>query len=75
MRDRIESAREDIDGTMTDTGPTASQRSDRWLEARSTNVQLVCIFYLVSIVVGLTAIVGIVIAYINRGKWCCDHGR
>jgi uncharacterized membrane protein len=65
-----------LEGIMTDTGPAAPRKTDRWLEPGTTNVQVIYILYLVSIAIGLTAIIGIVIAYINRGKsqpWLETH--
>lgn len=63
---------------MTETNPIPPVRGDDsgWLEPGPSNVQLVYILYLVSFVVGVTALVGIVIAYINRGKrgdWVETH--
>ncbi|TIX40047.1 MAG: hypothetical protein E5V19_05430, partial [Mesorhizobium sp.] len=40
----------------------------RWLEPGSTNALVIYILYLASLVIGVTGIVGIVLAYINRGK-------
>ena len=50
--------------------------SDRWLEPGPTNMQVIYALYLVSFVIGVTALIGIVIAYINRGKasgWVETH--
>lgn len=50
--------------------------SDRWLEPGPTNMQVIYALYLVSFVIGVTALIGIVIAYINRGKasgWIETH--
>lgn len=62
---------------MTDpTTPPAPRQTDRWLEPGPTNVQVIYALYLASFVIGVTAIVGIVIAYINRGKaggWIETH--
>ncbi len=47
-----------------------------WLEPGPANMQLVYVLYLVSFVVGITALIGIVIAYVNRGKsepWVETH--
>lgn len=49
---------------------------DNWLEPGKTNIQLVYILYLLSFVVGITSIVGVVIAYLNRSKatgWMQSH--
>ncbi len=62
---------------MTDpTTPPAPRQTDRWLEPGPTNVQVIYALYLASFVIGVTAIIGIVIAYINRGKaggWIETH--
>lgn len=62
--------------STTDPQKPAPRQTDRWLEPGPTNVQVIYILYLVSFVVGITAIAGIVIAYINRGKaggWVESH--
>lgn len=63
---------------MTDTKPMppAPRQTDTWLEAGPTNLTVVYILYLVSLVIGIGLIVGVVIAYINRGKvggWVDTH--
>lgn len=63
----------DINSGTTDSGPTGSgkpapRQTDRWLEPGSTNALVIYILYLASLVIGVTGIVGIVLAYINRGK-------
>ncbi len=62
---------------MTDPNtPPAPRQTDRWLEPGPTNVQVIYVLYLASFVIGITAIIGIVIAYINRGKgggWIETH--
>ena len=58
------------------TPPPAPRQTDRWLEPGPTNVQIIYILYLVGFVIGITAIIGLVIAYINRGKaggWIETH--
>ncbi|MBN9548661.1 MAG: hypothetical protein J0H31_07210 [Alphaproteobacteria bacterium] len=45
-----------------------SRQSDRWLEAGQTNALVIYILYLASVVIGVTGLFGIVLAYINRGK-------
>lgn len=58
------------------TPPPAPRQTDRWLEPGPTNVQIIYILYLVGFVIGVTAIIGLVIAYINRGKaggWIETH--
>src|SRR5688572_30044953 len=49
-------------------GPSAPRQTDRWLEPGTTNVQVINILYLASLVIGVSVLVGIVLAYINRGK-------
>jgi uncharacterized membrane protein len=49
-------------------GPSAPRQTDRWLEPGTTNVQVIYILYLASLVIGVSVLVGIVLAYINRGK-------
>ncbi len=47
-----------------------------WIEPGRQNAQLVYILYLVSLAVGLTGLVGLVFAYINRGSaaaWVDTH--
>jgi uncharacterized membrane protein len=52
-----------------DQGPSsASRQTDRWLEPGRTNALVIYILYLASFVIGITGIIGIVLAYINRGK-------
>ncbi len=51
-----------------DPGPSAPRQTDRWLEPGTTNVQVIYILYLASLVIGISVLVGIVLAYINRGK-------
>ncbi len=62
---------------MTDPNtPPAPRQTDRWLEPGPTNVQVIYVLYLASFVIGITGIIGIVIAYINRGKaggWIETH--
>ena len=46
------------------------------MDPGQTNVQLIYVCYLVGFVVGITTLVGIVLAYINRGKaggWVETH--
>jgi len=51
--------------------------TDRWLEPGPTNVQVIYGLYLAGLVVGITALAAIVIAYLNRGKaaepWVESH--
>jgi len=56
---------------MSNTEPGMSsgpRQTDGWLEPGQTNVQLIYILFLASLVIGVTGIVGIVLAYINRGN-------
>lgn len=59
----------------TNTKPTP-RKSSGWLEPGPANIQLIYILYLVGFVIGISALVGIVLAYINRGKseeWVETH--
>lgn len=63
---------------MSDNGPQAPppRETDRWLEPGKINVQVIYVLYLVAFAVGITAIIGVVIAYLNRGKgapWVQTH--
>jgi uncharacterized membrane protein len=51
-----------------DPGPSAPRKTDRWLEPGATNVQVIYILYLAGLVIGVSGLVGIVLAYVNRGK-------
>ncbi|MBY8916846.1 hypothetical protein KUG85_08445 [Nitratireductor sp. L1-7-SE] len=56
--------------------PDETRKTDRWLEPGPTNIQVIYILYLVGFVIGISALVGIVIAYMNRGKasgWLETH--
>ncbi|MGE0502861.1 MAG: DUF4870 family protein [Rhizobiaceae bacterium] len=56
--------------------PPPTRQTDGWLEPGATNVQVVYILYLAGFVIGITPIVGLVIAYVNRGKsppWLETH--
>jgi len=55
---------------MSNPGPNTPtpRQTDRWLEPGSTNALVIYILYLASLVIGVTGIVGLVLAYINRGK-------
>ena len=53
-----------------------TRKTDRWLEPGKTNLQVIYILYLVSFVIGISGIVGIVLAHLNRGKseaWLESH--
>lgn len=61
---------------MSDTNNQAPRQTDRWLEPGKTNIQVIYFLYLASFVVGLTALIGIVLAYMNRDKaggWIETH--
>jgi uncharacterized membrane protein len=56
--------------------PTAPRQTDSWLEPGRTNAQIIYILYLAGLVIGISGLVGIVLAYINRGKaeaWVDTH--
>jgi uncharacterized membrane protein len=58
--------------TMTPT-PTPNEGA---FDRNATNVNLIYYFYLASVVLGLTAIIGLIMAYINRGSggdWLDTH--
>jgi len=60
---------------MSSTDPQPRQ-TDRWLEPGASNVQVIYILYLAGLVIGVSGIVGIVLAYLNRGKaggWVETH--
>ena len=48
--------------------PVTPRQTDGWLEPGPQNALVIYILYLVGFVIGITAIVGIVMAYLNRGK-------
>jgi uncharacterized membrane protein len=61
---------------MSDPQPQAPRQSDRWLEPGATNVQVIYVLYLAGLVIGVSALVALVIAYVNRGKaggWVETH--
>ncbi|MEJ6782130.1 DUF4870 family protein [Aminobacter sp. Piv2-1] len=54
---------------MSDTQPNFTPRqTDRWLDPGPTNVQVIYVLYLAGLVIGVSGIVGIILAYMNRGK-------
>ncbi len=56
--------------------PPSPRQTDRWLEPGVTNMQVIYVLYLASFVVGITGLVGLVLAYLNRGKasgWIETH--
>jgi len=52
---------------MTDPQNTPPQ-TDKWLEPGAQNALVIYILYLVGFVIGISAIIGVVMAYLNRGK-------
>jgi uncharacterized membrane protein len=63
---------------MTEQQPTppAPRQTDRWLEPGPLNMQVIYVLYLAGFVIGISTIVGLVLAYINRGKaggWIETH--
>lgn len=53
-----------------------SERPDGWLEPGKLNVQLVYALYLLGFVIGISTIIGVIFAYLNRGKaggWVDTH--
>jgi len=56
--------------------PQPPRKTDQWLEPGKTNLQVVYILYIASMFLPFLLLVGIVIAYINRGKaggWVDTH--
>lgn len=56
--------------------PDAPRQTDRWLEPGKTNVKVIYVLYLAGLVIGVSGLIGIVFAYINRGKseaWIETH--
>lgn len=56
--------------------PPQPRETDRWLEPGKTNLQVIYILYLAGFVIGITPLVGIVLAYVNRGRsapWIETH--
>lgn len=63
---------------MTDPNfqPPATSDGEGWFSPGRLNVQVVYALYLVSFVVGITGIIGLIMAYVNRGKgpaWVDTH--
>ena len=48
--------------------PVAPRQTDGWLEPGPHNALVIYILYLVGFVIGITAIVGVVMDYLNRNK-------
>ncbi|WP_457935577.1 DUF4870 family protein [Mesorhizobium sp. 10J20-29] len=55
---------------MSDSNPQPAtpRKTDSWLEPGPTNVMVIYILYLAGLVIGVSGLVGIVLAYVNRGK-------
>lgn len=56
--------------------PPPGRQTDTWLEPGKTNVQVVYILYLAGFIIGITPLIGIVLAYVNRGRsepWIETH--
>lgn len=52
------------------------RQTDRWLDPGKTNLQVIYVLYLAGFVIGISALVGIVLAHLNRGKsepWLETH--
>ena len=62
---------------QADTPPPPKRReTDRWLEPGATNLQVIYILYLAGFIIGITPLVGIVLAHVNRGRspeWIETH--
>lgn len=63
---------------MTDMNPqpAAPRQTDQWLEPGKTNVQIVYFLYIAGMFIPILPLVGLIIAYINRGKaggWVDTH--
>lgn len=63
---------------MTDmnTQPTPPRQTDQWLEPGKTNVQIVYFLYIAGMFIPILPLVGLIMAYINRGKaggWVDTH--
>lgn len=53
---------------MSNPNSNAPIDTDSWMSPGPKNAQLIYILYFVSIFIGFTGIIGIVLAYMNRGK-------
>jgi uncharacterized membrane protein len=56
--------------------PPAPRQTDRWLEPGPANMQVIYVLYLAGFVIGITVLIGLVMAYVNRGKaggWIESH--
>lgn len=53
---------------MTELEPKPADGLSRWLDPGHDNAQLIYILYLLGLLTGITVIIGVILAYINRGK-------
>jgi uncharacterized membrane protein len=56
--------------------PTAPRQTDQWLEPGKTNVQVVYFLFIAGMFIPILPLVGLIMAYINRGKvggWVDTH--
>lgn len=56
--------------------PANPNQTDSWMNPGPANVQIIYILYLAGFIVGLTPIIGVVIAHLNKGKsegWVTSH--
>ncbi|MEO1226464.1 MAG: hypothetical protein AAFX92_19770 [Pseudomonadota bacterium] len=61
---------------MSDTAPRPNDSPSGYVEPGKDNVQLIYILYLVGFVIGITVLIGVIMAYINRGQasgWAQSH--
>lgn len=61
---------------MSDQNATPSRQGERWLDPGVTNMQVIYFLYLAGFVIGVTPLIGVVMAYINRGRspsWIETH--
>jgi uncharacterized membrane protein len=63
---------------MNDPGSQTplSRETDRWLEPGKINIQIIYLLYLVGFAIGITVLIGLVLAYLNRDKaeaWAQTH--
>jgi len=61
---------------MTDQPPRSDDVISGWTSPGPDNVKLVYFLYLASLVLGVTSLIGLVFAYLNRGKhggWVDTH--
>ena len=64
--------------TAIETAPDAGAQPTKHDAAEGKTANIVYILYLVSLIVGITSIVGVIMAYINRGdasEWVKTHYR